>query len=212
MNKTTTTLFGLAICEAIAASFGILLSCRGNMQVFAGASTPSSYTATIDKDNRLLAYGMSDSFAFRLHNSEEFGYFVTSAPAWLDRNPTGEYSDYAFSWDNTDGSTYYFEVKLFDRGEAHSEIVEGKSRYLRGFPGAFKITTIYSKSVDTLEINRASPGTGWKDTGEQSIGDNLYKFVATKKASASSYSQFMSWSTKTVGVLYVKSITIEYTC
>ena len=205
-------LLGLTACEVMAASIATVFVSKDNTQAFAGENTPSTYTATIDKDNRLVAYGMSDSFAFRLHDSEEYGYFVTSAPAWLDRNPTGDYADYAFSWNNTDGSTYYFEIQLKDRGENYPETVEGKSRFLRGFPGATKITTIYSKSVDTLQINRAYPGTGWTQSAEESIGDNLYKIVATKKSGQTEYSQLMSWSTKSIGTLYVKSITIEYMC
>ena len=52
-------LLGLTACEVMAASLATVFINKENTQAFAGENTPSANTATIDKDNRLVAYGMS---------------------------------------------------------------------------------------------------------------------------------------------------------
>ena len=198
-------LLGLTVCEVMAASIATVFVSKENTEAFAGENTPSTYTATIDKDNRLIDYGMNNSFAFRLHNSEEYGEFVEYNNDWFDRNPAG---DYVFSWDNKTGESTIFQIYLRELAESVPHIIDGKPRYLRGFPGAFEITTVYSLSDDSIQVG-FRPGDGWTKTSPKKEG-NLYTQVCTKKSSEAS--QLMSWCTYNIGVLYIKSITIKYTC
>ena len=206
-------LLGLTACEVMAASIATIFVTKANVPARAESETPSNYVAEISKANNLISYGILNSRAFRLHGGDEYGYFYMSATAvengWFDPSPSGDYSDYAFSWTNKNGNSYFFEILLYDNGTSNRERINGEYHYLRGFPGAYRITTVYSLSSSPLNFDPCRPNSSWDCT--KTIEGNLITEVATKKPDSAS-DNYMNWCLREEGTVYIKSITIEYTC
>ena len=124
-------LLGLTACEVMAASIATIFVTKANIPARAESETPSNYVAEISKANNLISYGITNSRAFRLHGGDEYGYFTMSATAvdngWFDPSPSGEYSDYAFSWSRKSNNDYYFQICLYDTGTSKEETIEGKN-------------------------------------------------------------------------------------
>lgn len=212
MNKKRLTL-GITFTVLMAAALSVTLLNNTTFKVLAQNGQPQNYVASIDKDNRLKP-GTSDGwFGFKLHGSEEYGCFYASHAEWININPTGEYSDYAFSWTNTDGSDYYFEIDLSELPETsyYKETIDGKSRYLRGFPGANKITTVFY-NPNKLSFDKSKPSSGWNCERTNDDDTQLTTDVATLTASEQPSNNSLTWCLREQGSIYIKSITIEYTC
>lgn len=212
MNKKRLTL-GITFTVLMAATLSVTLLNNTTFKVLAQNGQPQNYVASIDKDNRLKPGTNAGRFGFKLHGSEEYGFFHASSPEWININPTGEYSDYAFSWTNTDGSSKYFEIKLAERPETsyYQETIDGKSRYLRGFPGANKITTVFY-NPNKLSFDESEPYSGWSCERTYDDDTQLTTDVATLTASQQPDDNHLAWCLREQGSIYIKSITIEYTC
>lgn len=212
MNKKV-VLLGLTVCEVMAASLATVFVSKENTQAFAGENTPNSYVVTIDKSNNLVNYGIRNARAFRMHGSEEYAYMFISNLGGeeplgsLDTELTGKYSDYAFSWSTT-VKDYFMQIYL-TRNVGYEEMIDGKKRELRGFPNAYEITTVYSKSSDTLRFDDCRPNNTWNHTITQD-GDLITEVASTK--SGTTIGNFMDWTLREAGTIYFKSITIKYTC
>ena len=207
MNKKT-VLIGLSVSALMTATLAVAIGNKDNIKAFAEDVAPGNYTAVIDSNNRLKTTNFDQRYAFQLHNGSEYGYF-TGRTDWLNINPTGVYSDYAFSWRRpANQSDNFFMIQLVTNDKSY--IVEGKSCLLRGFPGAYRITTVYSESSDNLDFD-VCPTYGWTTKSLSKSGD-LITAVAEKNVGATKYSSNMDWCLREEGTIYIKSITIEYYC
>ena len=207
MNKKTVLIgiaAGLLMVTTLATTFGY----RKINATFAENNPQGTYTAVIDSSNRLIDAG-GGYYAFRLHGGEEYGCFYAS-----DFYSVGSrYIDFAnenfaFTWTRSLNHDYYFEIDLV--AISTKLYVDKKQIPVRGFPGAYKITTVYSESEPDLNF-KVCPDSGWTITSK-TTEDNLITAVATKKDSAGAYSSAMSWCLRDMGTVSIKSITIEYTC
>ena len=179
---------------------------RKNIATFAKNNPQGNYTVVIDSSNRLKMSDQSNICGFRLHGGEEYGYFNINQVNRINLNPTDDYSDYAFSFTNPDGQSYYLQICLYELTN-HKRIVDGKERNLRGFPGAYRITTVY-KNPDDISTYDFCPRVGWSYSKSKPDAEGLITAVATKNEQYN----YMNWTTDEVGTIYIKSITIEYTC
>lgn len=214
MNKKT-LLIGLTTCSLMIATLTVAVSNQRPIDTFAENNPSSNYTAVIDKDNRLKPGTSSGWFGIQLHGSEEYGFFNVSAPSWININPTDEYSDYAFSWENSDGSSKFFSVDLYELPESsyYTERIDGKDRYLRGFPGAYRITTVfYNPGNITFDDSEPLNEAGWGFERTYDEGTKLTTDVTTWVGPEKPDKNQMVWCSRQEGTIYIKSITIEYTC
>ncbi len=211
MNKKTVLLLGLTATTTMAAVGVALLGDKEvNQRAFAQDAEPGRYVAVIDANNRLRPTGDTDRYGFRLHNGEEYGYFYSSDGERLDINPTGAYSDYAFAWDNPDGTSKYCEIFFRDFGNTRTYEIDGKVRALRGFPGIKKVTTVYL-NPSNIRVDDTRPTTAWGFTTETDEKTGLITEIATAPENLGTI-DYTTWTTRSVGTIYIKSITIEYTC
>lgn len=210
MNKKTLLLLGLTAATSIATMFGVILAAReDNHGAFAQEIEPGRFVAVINSENRVKETNLPGKYGFQLHGGEEYGYLYSPVDGRLDNNPTGEYSDYALAWHNTDGQPYYFEIRLDNLGDSVIAEIDGKVRTLRGFPGIKRITTIY-KNPSGIRVDSCRPDSKWDITSETDENTGLITETAT--APETMYYFHMAWCTREVGTIYIKSITLEYTC
>ena len=211
MNKKTVLLLGLTATTTMAAVGVALLSDKEvNQRAFAQDPEPGTYVAVIDANNRLKTTGDVDRYGFRLHNGEEYGYLYSSEGERLDINPTGVYSDYAFAWNNPDGQPKYCQIFFRNLGDTRTYEVDGKDRALRGFPGIKKVTTVYI-NPSNIKVDDTQPTSAWGYTTETDEETGLITEIATAPANIGAV-DYTLWCTRSVGTIYIKSITIEYTC
>lgn len=211
MNKKTVLLLGLTATTTMAAVGVALLGDKEvNQRAFAQDVEPGRYVAVIDANNRIKTTSDSDRYGFRLHNGEEYGLFYTQVGERLDISPTGAYSDYAFAWDNPDGTSKYCEIFFRDFGNSRSYEIDGKVRALRGFPGIKKVTTVY-KNPSNIRVDNTRPSSAWGLTTETDEKTGLITEVTTAPANLGT-TDGITWCSREVGTIYIKSITIEYTC
>ena len=207
MNKKT-VLIGITAGALMVITLATAFGNRKNIATFADNNPQGTYTAVIDSSNRPIDAG-GGYYAFRLHGGEEYGCFYAS-----DFYSVGSrYIDFtdenlAFTWTRSLNHDYYFEIDLV--AISTKLYVDKKQIPVRGFPGAYKITTVYSESEPNLNF-KVCPDSGWTITSK-TTEDNLITAVATKKDSADVYSSAMSWCLRDMGTVSIKSITIEYTC
>lgn len=207
MNKKV-VLIGLSVSALMVTTLATALSGKANIEAFADNDNPGVYIAEISKDNRLIS-GSGGYYAFRLHGGEEYGRFYASDfYSSGDRYIDFTNENYAFEWKKTLANDYYFEIRLIESNNEY--VIGGKKRTLRGFPGAYKITTVYSESEPDLSFD-VCPDFGWTTISKTKEGD-LITAVATKNDSADNYSSAMTWCLRDMGTVSIKSITVEYTC
>lgn len=194
-------------------SLFVVLGGRANISAFADNNPSNEYTTTINKSNGLRVSDNNETkYVFKLHdNSDELGFFYITKPEWTKFNLDGDYSDCLFSWSNPNGTSSYFSVDLVVREETtyNKALIDGKYYNTRGFPGAYRITTVYKESSPGLNF-KTIPDYGWTLKSKEQDGD-LITAVAEKNPSGSYYDA-MDWCLWEVGTIYIKSITIEYTC
>ena len=209
--RKKTLLIGITSSILMVASLSAALINNRSFEVFAQGNTPNHYTAVIDSSNRLKATDQSDRYAFQLHGNDEYGCFYL-ASYWFEINPKGKYSDYIMSWTKpSDTNASYFQIFVCDRGEELPNLyeVDGKEYYLRGFPGAYKVTTVYSLSDPNLDVQLRGNVGGWQQTSRVVDGDLITEVTEKESGSSSSRFDWILWDT---GTIYIKSIKIEYTC
>ena len=179
-----------------------------NIQTFATNRAQTHYTAVIDKNNRLIPVDANQQrFAFRLHNGEEYGFayasdYIEGKPRYLD----WENENYAFTWTRSRDNDHYFEIFLEE--ETREYYVDGQKKILRGFPGAYKITAVYTMSSPTLNVTERASNYGW--TRSVTTVDGVTTSIETKTESATADGN--TWCLRDNGTLYFHSITIEYYC
>lgn len=212
MNKKT-VLIGITAGALMITTLATAFGDRKNIATFAENNPQGTYTAVIDSSNRLKATSSEGRFVFKLHGGSEYGYMYVSSPTWLNINPTGKYSDYAFSWENTDGTSKYFEIFLRELAESsfYTFNVDGKNCFARGFPGAFRITTVFS-NPNKISVDESNPYAGWKCSRSTDEETGLTTDVATINVSVQPSDNHIDWCSREAGTIYIKSITIEYTC
>ena len=211
--NTKTVLIGIAAGSLMVITLAAAFGDRKNVGTFANNNPQGTYTAVIDSSNRLKETSNSNRFAFNLHGGSEYSYMNVSSPTWLNINPTGDYSDYAFSWENTDGTSKYFQIYLkeFEESSYYTIDVEGKNYYARGFPGAFRITTVFS-NPNKIRVDQSNPHAGWVCSRSTDEKTGLTTDIATINVSVQPSDNYLAWSSREIGTIYIKSITIEYTC
>lgn len=212
MNKKT-VLIGITAGALMVTTLATAFGDRKNVETFAENNQQGTYTAVIDSSNRLKTTSNSSRFVFKLHGGSEYGYMYASSPTRLNINPTDKYSDYAFSWENTDGTDKYFEIFLeeFEETNYYKVDVDGKTHFLRGFPGAFRITTVFS-NPNEISFDLSNPYYGWVCSRSTDEKTGLTTDVATIDASVQPSNNHLDWCSRQAGSIYIKSITIEYTC
>lgn len=209
--RKKTLLIGITSSILMVATLSAALINNGSFKVFAQNNTSNLYTAVISTSNRLKATNSSEEFAFQLHGNDEYALFYMPKE-WYVLNPTGIYSDYFMSWTQPEGQkSSYFEISIEDQGEGPTSknLIDGKYYYLRGFPGAYRITTVYALSDPDIRVEINSNNRGWAQTSRVVEG-NLITEVTEKGSGNQGIN--MDWSLWTPGTIYIKSITIEYTC
>ena len=209
--KRKTLLIGITSCALMITTLSAALTNSGSLEAFAQTREAKNYTAVINSSNRLKATDTGNRYGFQLHGNDEYGCFYFGQ-YWFDVNPTEAYSDYILSWTMPEGKdSSYFQISVCDRGEelANKYKIDGKDYYLRGFPGAYRVTTVYSLSDPDLRFYTRGNSGGWTETSK-TIDGNLITLV-TEKTSESSSMRF-DWILSNPGTVYIKSITIEYTC
>ena len=211
--KSKRVLIGLSVGALMASVAATIFAGNADVRTYAEPIEPGNYSAEISSSNRLKTTSDSGWYGIRLHGGQEYGFFYVSDVSWLDLNPTGEYSDYAFSWTKPgpEGNRY-FEITLgaLEESSYYRTTIDGKQHYVRGFPGAYRITTVYSESSSNLDV-RVCPSSGWTLKSKTTEG-NLITAVAEKNNDDDNYSKKMTWTLWDEGTIYIKSITIDYTC
>ena len=174
---------------------------------FALGSPNSSYTAIINKSNMLIQTDSdSKTFGFQLHGGSEYGFAYLSDTTKYHTDITGTYSDYAFSWDADFSATFAFQMTE----QTGHYTINGKDKVLRGFP-----------SISSLEIVYANPQGGafyHKDTsgwsGTQVVIDESKaekRLTLTPKGALAALNEF-GYVASPGYVMYIKSITFNYSC
>ena len=227
---TLSVLISVAGLATVVAAIGTVFA---NKQIsFTKANTPV-YSATIDKNNRLIDVGhvggsSLDYFAFRLHGGENYGMFFTNNKVAYSDSLPSKYSDYAFSW-TRDGAendkNYTGRFSLANNGNKYQAEIDGVNKSLRGFPKVTSFSVTYvqerngspttSEHYVTFAVGPMGTLTGW--TTETSINGNKITKVSAPD-NPDSFTQ-TGWSfgiTLTNGAesatVYIESLTINYTC
>ena len=181
MKKKFILISGLASVATLAVA-GLAVA-RGST-VLADPVAPGDYVAVINSENRIKNDGTGHNAmnGFRLHGGEEYGQFSVSNMGKIDLNEEG----YGFSITMTD--SFYFGIKTSalpnDDKAAHywDVTLDGKTRRLRGFPGAYKIEIIYDIDEEGITLRRTAADNGkWNHTTSNE-GSTITDTYTVKKA------------------------------
>ena len=217
MKKQFVLISGLASVATLAVA-GLAVA-RGNT-VLADPVVPGNYVAVINSENR-IKHDENDSSShaamngFRLHGGEEYGQFSVSNMGKIDLNE----ESCGFSITMTD--SFYFGIKTSalpnDSKPAYYWDVklDGKTRRLRGFPGAYKIEIIYDIDEEGITLRRtADANEEWNYSTSQE-GNTITDTYTVKEAGnldkEFSFVRDLGGSVNEY-TYKVHSLTIWYTC
>lgn len=224
------TLTSVTTLVIVASAIGVVST---NKEISFVKADNFTYSATIDKNNRLIDVGhlngsSMDYFAFRLHGGENYGMFFTdNKVAYSDSLPS-KYSDYAFSW-TRDGAEnekrYTGRFYLNDLQNKYQTEIDGVNKSLRGFPKvkSFSVTYVqeYNGSPTTSEhyvtfgVGPMGSQTGWS-TATSINGNKITKVSSPDNPDSITQTGWSFGITLTNGAtsatVYVESLTISYTC
>ena len=188
----------------------IYLSSDKNTSQLSVSADPVSYSVTIDVNNPLLRTQSDTVYAFRLHNAG--AYSALKAPnseAISTTNLPEKYKDYLFSF--TTQSRTFFSMKITG-GEYTDYEIGGVKQTLWGIPHPTKVQLVYNDDGKNLTANTVPyPSDNWKKTEDLQNGDKSISYTIINSSRATT-----SWDTsidaEMGGTIYVRSMTIEYTC
>ena len=225
------SLMSVAAFATVVSAMGVVAS--NNKGISFINADASIYSATIDKNNRLIDVGRLgsssyDYFAFRLHGGENYGLFsTTNKVAYSDSLPS-KYSDYAFSW-TRDGAEnekrYTGRFSLENVSNKYQAEIDGVYKSLRGFPKVKSISVTYVQEYNdapttsehnvTFGVGPVGSQSDWTTT--QTINGNKITKVSSPNNPESFEQKYWSFGiTLTNGAtkakVYIESITINYTC
>ena len=213
MNKKV-VLIGLSVSALMVTTLATAIGTKTNIEAFAENNNSGDYTVVIDSNNRVKETGSSENgwYAFRIRNNDDYGLLYFNYPYPVNFDLPVEYSDYIFSWTEPEGgsvSCFQISINSLEESTYHKKLIDGKYYYVRGFPGAYRITTVYSLSDPTKDAGFRANAGGWSEKSRTSK-DGVYTEVFGKDSESSSIN--IDWSVANGGTLFIKSITIEYTC
>ena len=185
----------------------IYLSLDKNASQLAVSAGPVSYSTTIDVNHPLYATDSSDYFAFGLHNAGAYGGFRPVEGGTLGFNLPDGYEDYAFSW-TAPGSKYF---QIFIKNWDMKCRIGGVEHTLWGIPGAYKVELVYNKGGASYSVN-GIPYYNWAKKSE--VVDPVTKDVTVtyEDTNSSGDNTYWSVSMSESSTMYVRSMTIWYTC
>ncbi|MBO5528196.1 MAG: hypothetical protein J6A47_02615 [Bacilli bacterium] len=189
----------------------IYLSSDKNASQLSVFADPVSYSVTIDVDHPLLPTQDETMYAFRLHNAGAYGALKAPSSEAIKTLPEG-HAGYVFSFTSPNQS--FFSVKVKEGGSTDYEI-GGVKRTLWGIPHPTKVKLVYNDGGKNLTANTLPyPANNWQE--QQTEGEVLQNgdksiSYAIKDPSVATTSWDTSINTGS-GTIYVRSMTIEYTC
>ena len=206
MNKKI-LLFTTLTATTLSLVVTFLVAGNRSAEGFALGSPNSSYTAIINKSNMLVQTDSdSNTFGFQLHGGSEYGFAYLSDTTKYHTDITGTYSDYAFSWDADFSATFAFQMAE----QTGHYTINGKDKVLRGFPSISSVEIVYANPQGgTLYRKDIS---GWSGT-EVVIdeGKTEKRLTLTKTGDVAERNEY-GYVASPGNVMYIKSITFNYSC
>ena len=221
MKKRFILISGIAAVATL--SVTSLAVARGQT-VFADPVAPRNYIATMDSNNQLMVY--KNDYFFQLHGGEEYGLFFVDGPSNQEEFSIDPNSDFAFSVTITGEDYFGFtmeDLTLDERSKnGYWDVkVDGKTKTVRGFPGANQVTIVYEVPDGGFPLSRTadSNNTRWNFVSSTHVG-NRYTDTYTIKETLPEVSRLdflftrpYTEDNKTVAHTYnVYSFTLYYTC
>ena len=167
----------------------------------------TEYTAAINKSNMLVQTDSdSNTFGFQLHGGSEYGFAYLSDTTKYHTDITGTYSDYAFSWDADFSATFAFQMAE----QTGHYTINGKDKVLRGFPSITSIEIVYANPQGGT-LYRKDIG-GW--SGKEVVIDESKtekRLTLTKNGDVADRNEY-GYVASSGNVMYIKSITFNYSC
>ncbi|MBO6285128.1 MAG: hypothetical protein J6O18_02295 [Bacilli bacterium] len=183
----------------------IYLSSDKNASQLTVSADPVSYSVTIDVDHPLLPTQDKTMYAFKLHNAGAYGALNAPSSEAIKTLPEG-HAGYVFSF--TTQSRTFFSMKI--RGGEYTDYeIGGVKQTLWGIPHPTKVQLVYKGAVT---VNTTPyPGNNWEKTVQTQNGDTTVSYTI-KDSSVTTTSWDTSIENDNGGTIYVRSMTIEYTC
>ena len=177
------------------------------------SADPVLYSATIDVDHPLLPTQYKTTYAFKLNNPGAYGAFKVTESTAISTDLPKDKKEYAFSWTAFDRSCFQIIIKVWK--ETYYEI-DGVGETLWGIPNPTKVELIYNDAGNNLAVDtKPLYGSNWGN--EQIVnlpnGDKSISYTVIDPSVASTYwSTCINTDTSGGGTIYVRSMTIWYTC
>ena len=220
MKKKFILISGIAAVATL--SVTSLAVARGQT-VFADPVAPRNYIATIDKNNQVMTY--QNDYFFQLHGGEEYGYFVKkeySATCNLSVDPNG---DYGFSITMAGEDYFGFSMEDLTLDERSKNgfwdvKVDGKTKTIRGFPGAYQAIIVYDAPADGFPLSRTadSNSSRWNFVDSTHSGNRYTDIYRIKDNPPAARMDFLFTRPYTeenkdqVHTYNILSLSIYYTC
>ncbi len=189
----------------------IYLCSDKNTSQLAASADPVSYSVTIDVNHPLLPTKSDTNYAFRLHNDGAYSALYVPQVGTLSTTLPAGYEGYVFSF--TAQNNTYFEVrtKIWES----TDYVEGVK--LWGIPNPTKVELVYNDAGENLTLNAVPyPSNKWgtRQTEQVKNGGKTDTRISytVKDSSVASTSWSTSIATAGLHTIYVRSMTIWYTC
>ncbi len=219
MKKKFILISGIASVATLAVA-GLAVA-RGNT-VLADPVAPGYYVATIDQNNKLRVDG-SDYF-FNLHGGGEYGYFVRKEyvdTLSISIDPNDNYG-FSISMAGEDYFGFTMEDLTLDvrsKNGFWDVEVDGKTKTVRGFPGAYQTTIVYDAPEGyPLSRTPSSNNSRWNLASSKQVGSTYTETYTTKETLPDARLSFLFTRPYTeedkdqVHTYNIRSLSIYYTC
>lgn len=191
----------------------IYLSSDKNPSQLTVSAGIASYSVTIDVNHPLLPAQDKTNYPFRLHNTGAYSALYVSKSGALSTTLPAGYEDYVFSFTTDDDSYFQMRTKNWES----TDYVEDVKQTLWGIPNPTKVELVYNDAGENLTLNAVPyPSSKWgtQQTEQVKNGDKTDTRISYTDNDPSVASASWSTSIATAGLhtIYVRSMTVWYTC